>query len=44
MTFTKTKCGNFEIAIRSNITGTSVFADNALLLEPANPDDILIKG
>lgn len=39
MTFTKTRCGNFEIAIRINITGTFVFADYAFLLELANPDD-----
>ena len=40
MTFTKTKCGDFEIAVPINITGTFVFADYAFLLERAIPDDI----
>jgi hypothetical protein len=43
MTFTKTKCGNFEITIPINITDTFVFADYAFLLERANPGHVLIK-
>ena len=43
MAFTKTKCGNFEIAIPIHITGTFVFADYAFLLERANPCHVLIN-
>jgi hypothetical protein len=44
MAITKIKCGNFEIEIPTNITGTFVFTDYAFLFELANPYDVLIKS